>query len=88
MNAKIDAFVEQIRKRPKFVAAAASDPKWIGQLEAIRQFLHAVHRNPEMIGASDKILAVIDRSDLSLKQRVLAVGKLLTQIRDTIKIVH
>jgi hypothetical protein len=35
-----------------------------------------------MIEAIDKIVAVVGRSDLSLKARLLEVGKLLVQIRD------
>jgi hypothetical protein len=92
MNAKIDAFVEQIRKRPKFVAASATDPKWIEQLTAIERLFNAIDRkaddDPKTIEIFDNILAVIGRSDLSLKERLLEVGKLFVQFRDAEGIKH
>ena len=92
MNAKIDAFVEQIRKRPKFVAASATDPKWIAELDAIERGLNAIARKADddsgMIDIFDKIQSFIGRVDLPIKQRLLEVGKLSAQARDAIKIVH
>jgi hypothetical protein len=63
MNAKIDAFVEQIRKRPKFVAASTIDPKWTEQLAAVERLLNAIDRkaddDPATLAILDKVLAVI-----------------------------
>jgi hypothetical protein len=82
MTAKIDAFIAEIRLRPAFIDAAAADSKKLDELDAIERGLLAVYRNPEMIEIFDKIQAVIDRGDLSLKERLLDIGKLLTQARD------
>jgi hypothetical protein len=92
MNDRIDGFVSQIRKRPKFVAASATDPKWIKELDQLEHLLHAVDQkaghDPKTIEIYDKIVAVIGRSDLSLKERLLEVGKLLVQFRDAGRITH
>jgi hypothetical protein len=92
MNTKIDAFLAEVRNMPHFVAASASDPKWIEQLDAIERGLNAVERqadnDPAMRDALDNIRDVIGRSDLSLKERLLEVGKIFVQVRDSIKITH
>jgi hypothetical protein len=92
MTAKIDAFLTEVRTMPGFVAASATDPKWIEHLAGIERGLNAVDRaadnNPAMLDALDKIRDVIGRADLSTKAKLLEVGKLLTQVRDTIKITH
>jgi hypothetical protein len=92
MTAKIDAFIAEIRTRPAFVAAAASDSKFSDHLDNIERGLNAVDQkadsDPETIEIFDKIQDVIGRSDLPLKQRLLEVGKLLVQVRDAGRIVH
>jgi hypothetical protein len=86
MNEKIDAFVEQFRKSPKFVAASAIDPKWTEQLAAVERQLNAIDRkaddDPATLEILDKVLAVIARGDLSLTERLLQVGELFVQFRD------
>ena len=86
MSAKIDAFIAEIRTRSTFADAAASDPKWFEHLDNIERGLNAVDRkadgDPATIEVFDRIVIVIGRNDLSLKQRLLEVGKLLTQVRD------
>jgi hypothetical protein len=92
MSEKFDAFIAEVRNMPGFVAAAAADPKWIGELESIERALHTVDRqadnSPAMLDALDRIQDVISRTDLSLKERLLEVGRLLTTVRDAIKITH
>jgi hypothetical protein len=92
MTAKIDAFLIEVRNMPGFVAASATDPKWIEQLAGIDRGLNAVDRqadnDPAMLDVLDKIQDAIGRAGLSLKERLLEVGKLLNEARDTIKIVH
>jgi hypothetical protein len=92
MSTKIDSFITEARNMPGFVAASATDPNWIEQLAGIERGLNAIDRaadnNPAMLDALDKIHAVISRSDLSIKQRLLAIGELLVSARDSIKIVH
>jgi hypothetical protein len=92
MNAKIDAFITEVRNMPGFVKASATDPKWIAGLEAIERGLNAIDRkaddDPGMIEIFDRIQSVVDRVDLPIKQRLLEVGKLSAQARDAIKIVH
>ena len=92
MSEKLGAFIAELRNMPGFVAAASTDPKWVGMLESIERALNAVDRqadnSPAMLDALDKIQDVISRHDLSLKERLLEVGRLLTTVRDTIKITH
>jgi butyrate kinase len=83
MTAKIDTFIAEIRSRPEFIAAVAVDPKKSDELEAIANGIEAVYRNPEMIAAFDEIQNVIDRRDLSMKQRLLEIGKILAKARDS-----
>jgi hypothetical protein len=44
--------------------------------------------DPRMIEAIDKIQGVVGRRDLSIKQRLLEVGKLLVQVRDAQGVRH
>jgi hypothetical protein len=82
----INAFITEIQNVPTFAAAAASDPKWLAELERIERGLNAVDRqaddDPAIIEIFDKIQATICRADLSLVDRLLEVGRLLTQVRD------
>jgi hypothetical protein len=86
MTAKIDGFIAEIRSRPEFVTAAASDTRWSDHLDDIERGLNFLDRkadsDPAVIEVFDEILIVIGRGDLSLKQRLLEMGKLLTKVRD------
>ena len=92
MNARIDAFLTEIRNALSFVKVSAADPKWIGELEAIECVLNNLDRkagdDPQLMETMDNIQSVVGHRDLSIKQRLLGVGKLLTQARDAIRIVH
>jgi hypothetical protein len=92
MSTKIESFITEVRNMSGFVSASAADPRWIEQLAAIERGLNTVDReadnNPAMLEALDKIQDVISRSDLSIKQRLLAIVEVLVRLRDTIKIVH
>src|SRR6266705_2649360 len=86
MSTKIDAFISEIRARPEFVAAAALDPKKSDDLDTIEYGLNVIDRwaddDPATVDIFDKIQNVIGRGDLSIKQRLLEMGELLTQFRD------
>jgi hypothetical protein len=86
MSAKIAEFIAEIRAQSAFVAAAASDSKFSDHLDNIERGLNFVDRqadnDPATIEIFDKIHDVIGRNDLSLKQRLLELGKLLVQARD------
>jgi hypothetical protein len=92
MSTKIDSFITEVRNMPGFVAASAIDPTWLETLEGMERCLDAIDRNadtnPVMLDTLDDIQAVIDRSDLTLKQRLLKIVELLVRVRDTIKIVN
>jgi hypothetical protein len=83
---KVDNFLDEIRGSPKFAAAAATDPKWIEQVDAIERGLNAVDRvaneDPAILEIFDEIQTAISRADLSLKQRLLEVVRLITEVRD------
>lgn len=83
-------FLAEVRTIPRYVAALAVDPRRIDEFEKIGRALLAVDRlandDPAIIDIFDKIQDVIGRTGLSLKERLLEVGKLLMQVRDdTIK---
>jgi hypothetical protein len=92
MTARIDAFISEIRASPAFITAAASDSRWPDHVDNIERGVNFIDRkadsDPEMIEIFDKIQDVIGRGDLSLKQRLLEVGKLLTRARDAGRIIH
>jgi hypothetical protein len=77
---------------PGFVAASASDTKWLAAFEKMERGLTAADRlaanDPTMLDVLDKIQGVIGRADLTLKDRLLELVKLLTQVRDAIKMTH
>jgi hypothetical protein len=87
--AKIDAFISYIRAQPEFVSAVSTDSKWSDQLlDTVEQGIAAVCRDPELVETFDKILAVIDHRDFSIKQRLDKIGSLLTPARDAGRSVH
>jgi hypothetical protein len=82
MSEKIDAFIAKIRAAPEFIAGATADPTKSDELDAVERGIEAVYRDAEMIETFDKIQAVVDRSDLSMKMRLIEIGRLFTQLRD------
>jgi len=86
----MDAFLTEVRHMPGFIAASAIDPKWSEHLDAIERGLTAIYNSAaaEMIEAFDKIQAVIDRADLSIKEQLVEIGKLLTEARAAGRSVH
>lgn len=82
MTPKIDTFIAEIRTRPEFTAGVAADPKKADDLAAIEDGLVALYRDASLVDAFDKLEAAIDRRDLSMKQKLLAIGKILTAARD------
>jgi hypothetical protein len=92
MTAKIDAFIAEIRARPAFVAAAASDSNLSDHLNNIERGLNFVDRqadsDPAVIEVFDKILVAVSRNNLTLNQKLLEVGKLLIKLRDAGRNVH
>jgi hypothetical protein len=82
MNDRFPEFFDQIRKRPKFVKAAADDPRAIDQLDDLEQRLESIASNPQHIELVDQLLWIVNRKDISLKKRLLAVGKACTEYRD------
>jgi hypothetical protein len=92
MNANIDAFLAEIRAMPKFATAAATDSKWGDHLDNIERGINAIDRqaddDPATIEIFDKMQNVVGRSDLSLKERLLEVGKFLVLFRDAGRITH
>jgi hypothetical protein len=89
---KIDAFIAEIRTGPAFAAVAAADRAWSEHLAAIEFALNEIDRradnDPAMIEIFDKVVAIVTDHDLPLKQRLLELGKLLTEVRDAGRIVH
>lgn len=92
MNGKIDAFLTDVRNMLGFVAAVTKDPERIQEIEAIERALIAVDQladeNPIVLDIFDKIQATIGRADLSMKAKLLEVGRLLTQARAVGKVIH
>jgi hypothetical protein len=92
MTDKIDAFLNEVRTMPGFVAASASDPGWLTKLDVFERSLLAVDRladdDPAILDIFDEIQTAAGRSDLFLKQRLLEVSRLLAKVRDAMKFTH
>ena len=92
MSARLDTFLIEVRTAPGFVDAAASDSKWFAELEKIERALKAVDRladnDPTVIDILDSIQDVVGRTDLSVKARLIEVGKLLVLARATLMTAH
>jgi hypothetical protein len=92
VNAKTDAFLAEIRAMPNFATAAATDSKWGDHLDNIERGINAIDRraddDPATIEILDRIHALLGRNDLSMKERLLGLYKLLMQFRDAGRITH
>jgi hypothetical protein len=77
MSTKIEAFIAELQRMPKFVAASATDPHWIAELAAIERGLIAIEQkaddDPQMLDAFDKIEE--DRSPSARVVRKLSTFK-------------
>jgi hypothetical protein len=83
MTAIRDSFITKVRTSPQFVEAASSDTIWQEHLAALERGLDWLDRvdTPELIDIADRIQAAIT-SGAPIKQRLLAVMKLLAEARD------
>jgi hypothetical protein len=92
VSTQIDAFLIEVRNMPGFMKASASDPMWLEKLDGMERTFNGVERLADedirFLEIADKMQAVISHADLSTKAKLLEVGRLLAQARDTIKIVH
>ncbi len=89
MTAIINNFIAEIRARPAFAAVSPADDIWLEHLAAIERFvvILAHDERPELIEISDRIRDVIG-SRAPVKERLLAVGKLIAEARDVGRKVH
>jgi hypothetical protein len=82
MPRKIALFIAEIRCRPEFIAGVAADPKKEDELADIQKGLEVVYRDAGLVEAFDRIEAILDRPGLPIKQRLTAIGKIMTEVRD------
>jgi hypothetical protein len=86
MSDKIDAFLTEVRNMPKFVAASATNPKWLEHFEAMKNTLAIIDRqadyDPRTVDALDEIESAVGRTGLPVKQRLLEVSKIVTRWRN------
>jgi hypothetical protein len=90
MSTKIDAFISEVRNAPRFVEASASNPSAVAGLASLELGLLALDRraddSPQMIEILDKVESVISRRHSTIKRRLLEVGRLLTEARDSLNL--
>ena len=82
MNDRFPEFFDQIRRRLKFVKAANADPRWHHQLEDLERRMESIASNPQHMELVDDLLRIVNRENVSLKQRLRAIGKALVEYRD------
>lgn len=93
MSTRIDAFLSEVRNMPEFIAELAIGPTRPRELiEGLERGISGVDRlandDPAVVEIYDEILATIGRRDLSTKEKLSALGKLLLQAADTMKKVN
>ena len=79
MHRAVEQFLDEIRKAPKFAAAAARDPKPGGDLEGLRRVFETLHCSDEAVAIRcfDRLTAAISDKSQPIKARVLAVQAIL-----------
>jgi hypothetical protein len=84
MTAKIDDFIAEVRNAPEFVAAMATRPQLDSEMEAVENGLALIERkandDSEMIEMLDRVQTAISRKDLSIKQRLIEVIRVFTEL--------
>jgi hypothetical protein len=80
----ISEFFQAIRRRPKFTRAAQADPHWHTELDDLQGVIErlAAKDDPDVIELVDDLMRIIDRKSITLKQRLLAIGERLTELRN------
>jgi hypothetical protein len=78
MRTTPEHFFEMVRKRPR-VAAAMNDPVVVAHLEAIEYGIERTYElgntDPIWLARFDELKAIIARDDLTIKERLLAIGR-------------
>jgi hypothetical protein len=81
MRTTPEAFIDEVRNRPKFIAAAARDPVFVEHLSAIE---YAIERINELgnddavwIDRFDQVRTILGRDEQPLKARLLEFGRVL-----------
>jgi hypothetical protein len=80
----IEDFLDQIRAAPVFAAAAKADDQYNRWLADIDRGLERISEltDAESIELMDKVIDTIGWTEMSLKQRLLEIGRLMTEFRD------
>jgi hypothetical protein len=86
MNIKFEAFIAEVTSAPQFVAALETHPQLKGEMDALERGLRHVDQmadeDPCMVESFDQIVAIIERGDLSIKQRLIQIGNVARSLRD------
>jgi hypothetical protein len=89
---KLERFIREIRSAPQFVAWVKQRPDGEAQMQAVETGLRFVDQraddDPEMLASFDEICRLIDRQDLSIKQRLLAVKEVFVRLREAGRVLN
>jgi hypothetical protein len=92
MTPAIEAFLKEVREAPEFIAGVAADPQKLEDFSAIERGIEAIERladrQPIFLDDIDRLSALVSRSDLSIKQRLLESIEIMRAVRDAVWLVH
>ncbi|MBR0936685.1 hypothetical protein [Bradyrhizobium jicamae] len=80
MNDRLEAFLAEIEAAPKFIDAVRASPAVQKYLDALEWGLNGLSLidDPNAIEMIDAAVKVVDRKDMTLKERALAIVSLLS----------
>lgn len=85
MTRDVEAFLNELRSRPKFLEAAKSKPKLYGDLVRLQFGLQALYRasatDKHKRGLFDEIRTVVARQEQPIQVRLLEIMKILEKAR-------
>jgi len=82
---KLEAFISEISTAPQYRDAVSQQPELQTQVDAFASALRFLDQkaaeDADMLESFDEICRIIDRCDLSIKQRMLAVREVFIRLR-------
>ena len=86
MHGRFEAFISEVTSAPQYLTGIRQQPHVVSQMQAFEHGLRLIEQratdDPAMLDCFDEICCIVDRGDLSMKQRILAVVEVLRRLCD------